>query len=171
MGRTAEDFVNDVIVSLYQGNRTWDQEKHPDFFRVICGMLKSEISNCLTSNENKETLCEAALPPSEWTNAPLDSFAHPSSSADSSLLNLEKEIEDDQWLMAFMTHIEDDRELMDVLDCKLKGIFKPAEIAQQLGIDAQKMGNLQKKWKRRMEDFQKKNKIGQKRQRGGGLHG
>lgn len=172
MGRTAEDFVNDIITKLLQGGgRDWDPVKYPDFLEVLCGMIKSKISNALKSKENKKNICEAALAAAKQTPTPMDALEHPSSSTDSPLLNQEKDKENDQWLMAFMTHIEDDADLMAVLDCKFQGIFKPADIAQRLGIDSQKMENLQKKWKRRTEDFRKKNKIGQSSNKGGKAHG
>lgn len=168
MGKTAEDFVNDIITDLYQGDgRDWDKEKHPNFLEVLCGMIKSEISNALQAKENKKTVCEAALTASKQMASPLDAIAHPTSSTDAVLLKREKDVEDDRWLMDFMSHIEDDSELMEVLDCKLNGIFKPAEIAKSLGVDEQKMENLQKRWKRRLENFQKKIGMTPKTRKGG----
>ncbi len=172
MGRTAEDFVNDIIAELFQGGgRDWDLNKYPDFLEVLCGMIKSKISNALKSKENRKNICEAALAASRQIPAPLDTLEHPSSSTDEAVLNREKDAENDKWLMSFMGHIQDDSDLMAVLDCKLQGIFKPAEIAQRLGVDSQKMENLQKKWKRRTEDFQKKNKIGPRAKKGDRAHG
>jgi len=161
-GRTAEDFVHDTIVKLYTGQRTWDPKKHPDFFIALCGMIRSEISNCRKSNENKKTYCESALPSSKWTKAPLDDFAHLTNSTDRPILELEKEIEDDNLLLAFVNHIEDDDELMGVMEGMMDGFVKPGEIATLLGISTDKMENIQKRWKRQIDKFRKANGIGQK---------
>jgi len=52
-GKSASDIVFGLFVKLLEGDRNWDQQKHPNLLVVLKGMVRSEVSNAYTRKENK----------------------------------------------------------------------------------------------------------------------
>jgi len=129
-GKTPEDFVGEVLMKVAEGERDWSKAKCP-FKDFLFGCLKSHLYNFFKSYEQKY---EAELPDIES----------------------ESEIESELKNIALQKLKEDgaDQDEIDVFECWIENINKPAEIAELLGKDVKEVYNITKRLERKMPKLQ-----------------
>lgn len=128
-GKEPIDFVGDLILKVMDGQRDWSKAKC-SFKDFLFGCLKSEIQNFFTTNKN---LYSDKLPeiPSN-----IDIVNNEEERKNVSTL-LEKEGADDDELTIF--------------EYWMDGIYKPAEIASDLGVDVKEIYIIIKRLERRIK--------------------
>lgn len=127
-GKTPEDFVGEVLMKVAEGERDWLKSK-VSFKVFLFGCLKSHLSNFFKSFEQKY---DTELPEIE---------IGAESGSESALKNI-----------AIKKLIEDgaDQDEIDVFECWIDNINKPAEIADLLGKDVKEVYNITKRLERKM---------------------
>lgn len=131
-GKQPIDFVGEVILKVMDGQRDWSKAKC-SFTEFLFGCLKSEISNFFTTNKN---IYSDELPDFPSNEEPYN-FNEKRSQV-SALLKQEG---------------ADDDELM-VFEYWMDEIYKPAEIAKDLGIDVKEVYRITKRLERHIPKIQ-----------------
>lgn len=127
-GKAPEDFVGEVLMKVAEGERDWQKAKC-SFKDFLFGCLKSHISNYLVAFELKY---ESDLP---------DIETREESNSDSELMQIAiQKLESDGA----------DQDEVDMFECWIDGINKPAEVADILGKDIQEIYNIQKRLLRKI---------------------
>ena len=129
-GKTAEDFVGEVLMKVAEGERDWSKAKC-SFKVFLFGCLKSHLSNFFKAFEQKY---DAELPDIE------------------SEAEIELELKD----IALQKLKKDgaDQDEIDVFECWIENINKPAEIAELLGKNVKEVYNITKRLERKMPKLQ-----------------
>lgn len=122
-GKAPEDFVGEVLMKVAEGERDWQKAKC-SFKVFLFGCLKSHISNYLVAFEQKY---ESDLP---------DIETREESNSDSELI---------QMAIQKLESEGADQDEVDMFECWIDGINKPAEVADLLGKDIQEIYNIQKR--------------------------
>lgn len=122
-GKAPEDFVGEVLMKVAEGERDWQKAKC-SFKVFLFGCLKSHISNYLVAFEQKY---ESDLP---------DIETREESSSDSELIQIAIQKLESEGA---------DQDEVDMFECWIDGINKPAEVADLLGKDIQEIYNIQKR--------------------------
>jgi RNA polymerase sigma factor (sigma-70 family) len=135
-GKTAQDFAEEVIMSLVDGTRKWNPSKNPTLFDQFKSSLDSHINNFI----NKSRIPEHTI------------------NEDISKIDIEepedtKELFDCCYDTLISLKASDD-ELM-VFQCQAEGITKPQSIAKDLGIDVKEVYNIQKQLRRKLPELHK----------------
>jgi DNA-directed RNA polymerase specialized sigma24 family protein len=55
-GKAIEDIVQEAIVSLYDGSRTWDPSQQPDVFEYLKSVVNSKLDHLCNSAENRRVV-------------------------------------------------------------------------------------------------------------------
>ena len=129
-GKTPEDFVGEVLMKVAEGERDWSKAKC-SFKVFLFGCLKSHLSNFFKAFEQKY---DAELPDIE-TEAEIESELK-----DIALQKLKKD--------------GADQDEIDVFECWIENINKPAEIAELLGKNVKEVYNITKRLERKMPKLQ-----------------
>jgi len=129
-GKTPADFVGEVLMKVAEGERDWQKAKC-SFKVFLFGCLKSHLSNFFKSFEQKY---DAELPDIE----------------------IEAEIESELKNIALQKLKEGgaDQDEIDVFECWIENINKPAEIAELLGKNVKEVYNITKRLERKMPKLQ-----------------
>lgn len=130
-GKEPIDFVSDVILKVMEGSRDWSKAQCT-FKEFLFGCLKSEISNFFTTNKS---IFDEELP-------------------DTSSNEQSSNIEYIRCQVSELLKQEgaDDDELT-VFEYWMDGIFKPAEIANDLGIDVKTVYKVTRRVERRLPNI------------------
>ena len=131
-GREPVDFVGDLILKVMEGKRDWNKSQCP-FDVFLFGCLKSEIYNFFIANKHIHTDQLPEIP----SIGILSNFLAEREFV-SNLLS-EKGADDDELL---------------VFESWMDGIFKPSEIASDLGIEIKSVYNIIKRLERRLPQIQ-----------------
>lgn len=131
-GKEPFDFVQDVICKSLEGKRNWDESKC-SFVEYLFGCLRSEISNYFSS---KQVYCRD-IP---------DNLSESNENIDEEILEITRVLKQEG---------ADDDEIFLFL-CWVDGIYKPAIISDDLGIDVKSIFNITKKLRRRLVKIQSK---------------
>jgi DNA-directed RNA polymerase specialized sigma24 family protein len=129
---TADDFVQEAYMRVYQGERKWDPQKNPDLIEYLKhSVIDSLISASIKSKHNK--LSEIDLERDDYTdnvNA-LDNII-----ASEIYDSIQEKIRYDEDLQLLFTCIVD------------YNIVKPKDIAKELGWEISEVNNAKKRLKR-----------------------
>ncbi len=131
-GKESVDFVGELILKIIDEKRDWNKAQC-SFEEFLFGCLKSEISNFL---DKKKSIYEddlPDLPATEWTSDIEDKRSQVSE-----LLKQEGATDDE----------------IIIFEYWMDGIFKPAEIATDLGIEVKEVYNITKRLERRLPKIQ-----------------
>ncbi len=128
-GKSPVDFVGDIILKVMEGTRNWDSSAC-SFRLFLFGCLKSDISNFFTTMKNNH------------------SNDFPELIVNETLINIEEKRKEASEL--FKKAGSDDDELT-VFEYWMDGIFKPADIAKDLGIDVKEVYVIIKRLERKRE--------------------
>ena len=131
-GREPIDFVGDLILKIIEEKRDWGKAQC-SFKEFLFGCLRSEISNFFKTNKNIYT-DELLDIPSNVQSFNIEEKRNQLSDL------LKKEGADDDELTIF--------------EYWMDGVYKPAEIASDLGIDVKEIYNITKRIERRLPKIQ-----------------
>ncbi|MBU1369132.1 MAG: hypothetical protein KJ578_07375 [Bacteroidetes bacterium] len=130
-GKTPEDFVGEVLMKVAKGERDWSKAKC-SFKDFLFSCLKSHLYNFFKSFEQKY---EAELPDIE-SRAP------------------ENELELKQIAIQKLKEDGADQDEIDVFECWIEDMNKPAEIAELLGKNVKEIYNITKRLERKIPKLQ-----------------
>lgn len=131
-GKTPEDFVGEVLMKVAEGERDWSKSKVP-FKDFLFGCLKSHLYNFFKSFEQ---VYETELP---------DIQSETESGNESELKQIAiKKLKEDGA----------DQDEIDVFECWIEDMNKPAEIAELLGKNVKAIYNITKRLERKMPKLQ-----------------
>ena len=145
-GKTADDFVQEAIASIFDGEstRNWDSAKHPDINKYLMGVISSLMSNLFTSAEMK--IITSLSPDTFGTNSPMPFYdSVPQLDGKMDLVTLIEKIQ---------TDLEDDEIAFFVFTERLDGLPN-REIASSLGIEVRDVENAQKRINRVIKKHEK----------------
>ena len=148
----AQDIVQDAVLKIHTGERSWDPATHPDLFIYLKGVIKSMISHAVLSPQNKRQILESSM--SVENETPF--LETVSSGLPSPLQNIaaqEAEKDANEFICNLIDYLHDDPPLMKIVECILDDIVKPRDIAQKLNIDINEVYNRQKRLCRAFENF------------------
>lgn len=150
-GRQGLDYVQDAILSVFEGNRRWNKET--DFIVFMKGVIRSKISHAYESKENKTTARESTL-----ANFQIDDDFEPytlDSQESTGPTPLDEAISEDaeRLMWQIMGDLEDDSLLARIFECIYDGMTKPAEIAEKLKKSVEDVNNGKKRLARRLEFY------------------
>jgi len=131
-GRSPLDFVADIILKVMEGTRNWDSAEC-SFKLFLFGCLKSDIFNFFKTLKNKHT--------NELPEFPVNG----------SSINIEEKRKQVSELLKQAG--AEDAELT-VFEYWMDGIFKPADIAKDLGIDVKEVYVIIKRLERKREKIE-----------------
>ncbi len=131
-GKTPEDFVGEVLMKVAEGERDWSKAKC-SFKDFLFGCLKSHLYNFFKSFEQ---VYEDELP---------DIESGAESGCKSELKNIAiKKLKEDGA----------DQDEIDVFECWIDNMNKPAEIADLLGKNVKEVYNITKRLERKLPELQ-----------------
>jgi len=131
-GKTPEDFVGEILMKVAEGERDWSKAKC-SFKDFLFGCLKSHLYNFFKSFEQKY---EAELPD-------IESGAESGNESELKQIAIQKLKEDGA-----------DQDEIDVFECWIEDMDKPAEIAELLGKNVKEVYNITKRLERKMPKLQ-----------------
>lgn len=131
-GKTTEDFVGEVLMKVAEGERDWSKAKC-SFKDFLFGCLKSHLSNFFKSFEQ---VYEDELPEIE---------SRAESGSESKLKNI---------TIKKLKENGADQDEIDVFECWIDNMNKPAEIADLLGKNVKEVYNITKRLERKMPKLQ-----------------
>jgi hypothetical protein len=135
-GKTAQNFAEEVLMSLVNGTRKWNISKNPTLFDQFKSSLDSHINNFI----NKLRITEHTI------------------NEDISEIDLEEPADTkelfDCCYEILITLKASDNELM-VFQSQAEGITKPLEIAKDLGINVKEVYNIQKQLRKKLPELHK----------------
>jgi DNA-directed RNA polymerase specialized sigma24 family protein len=126
-GRSPVDFVGDLILKVMEGERDWAKAEC-SFREFLFGCLRSDISNFFTTLKHKHT--------NDFPEIPVEKIS----------MNVDEKRNKISEL--FRQEGADDDELK-VFEYWMDGIFKPAEIADDLGVPVKKIYTIIKRLERK----------------------
>lgn len=141
-GREPPDMAREAVRLVFEGERKWNPDTHPDLLRYLTGVVSSLISNLITGADHTRRVTGTAeglfdLDTFEDT-APLNPLA--SAESDECVEELraivDGQTEDDEKLASIAMGLEDE--------------MRPAEIAEFLSIDVKEVYVLTRKLRRRL---------------------
>lgn len=127
-GKTPEDFVGEILMKVAEGERDWSKAKC-SFKDFLFGCLKSHLYNFFQTFEQKY---EAEL-------NEIESRSVSENESESKNIAIQKLKEDGA-----------DQDEIDVFECWIEDIDKPAEIAELLGKNVKEIYNITKRLERKM---------------------
>jgi DNA-directed RNA polymerase specialized sigma24 family protein len=131
-GRSPVDFVGDIILKVMEGTRNWDSAEC-SFKLFLFGCLKSDISNFFKTLKNKHT--------NELPEIPVNGNS----------INIEEKRKQVSELLK-QAGADDDE--LTVFEYWMDGIFKPADIAKDLGVDVKEVYVIIKRLERKREKIE-----------------
>lgn len=131
-GKEPIDFVGDVILKVMEEKRNWSKAQC-SFKEFLFGCLKSEITNFFTTNKNIYADELPDIPSNE------QSFNVEEKRNQVSELLKQEGADDDE---------------LTVFEYWMDGVFKPSEIAKDLGIEVKAVYNITKRLERRLAKIQ-----------------
>jgi len=137
-GKTAEDFAEEVLEKLLTGERSWNKRLHPNFFSQVKSSIDSHINNYINSTKKTKEF-------------PINEEITKSFSENTFDL---KELYD--YSIVILESLEATDEEIILFNCQVDGITKPREIAEELGITANEVYNIQKRLNRKLPELQHK---------------
>ena len=131
-GKTPEDFVGEVLMKVVEGDRDWSKSKVP-FKEFLFGCLKSHLYNFFKSFEQ---VYETELPNTQCGTESA----------------IESELE--QIAIKILKREGADQDEIDVFECWIEELNKPAEIAELLGKSVKVIYKITKRLERKMPKLQ-----------------
>jgi DNA-directed RNA polymerase specialized sigma24 family protein len=136
-GRTVEDVVSVAMASLFGGSRKWDPVKEPDPWNHVKSVISSELSNLVTSLENRRT-----------TRGVDDELVANTETPREALLRKEEQAARRQRAYSLLIEqIGDDDQLVKLHDLIVtEDLHKPQELALRMNITVTEANNLKKRF-------------------------
>lgn len=162
-GLMAQDIVQEAIVSLFEEKRIWNRTKYPDLYWYLKSVIDSKVSHLYKLKEYKLTQpfpttregqeVEELLDKTDSADDNAAYLAQTILNPNETLLEKEKKENDEAIINAFFEAIKGNIVLERVASLIMDGYTKPSEIAEQMGIEAKEVYNLQKRFRRKCEEF------------------
>jgi len=159
-GETVDSIVSKALEKVFSGDREWNPEQAPDIKRYLMGVVDS-LLNQLAENKDNTLLTVTPKPDSAdavaWESGsserdPTTDWMVPARpSPETVMLEKERIRLEDRALGLLIDECSDDQTLLKVLEAKMDGHDKPAEIAKVVGISIQEMYNATKRLDRKLE--------------------
>ncbi len=153
-GGDAEDYVHKAIESVVDpaSKRKWDLEKQPDLERHLMSVLDSMISNASRLAANRDTRRQFVSGPT--LEEPIDRIAdapHPCRNAGAEIQHAEIVALEKDVLDQLRKNVAQDPELAKLLDAYEAGIVKNQEIEELYDLSAERVSELKRKMRQRIE--------------------
>ena len=145
-GIQPDDIVHEVYEKVLAGTRKWEPAKQPDLFEYLRDQVDSEISNLVTSSDNKRVRAEGNLRPGVLEKVDEES-------PEEILLDKERKRESDEFVLGFMEFLEGQPELQQIVEAIVGGVEKRAELATHLHTTVEQIDSCKKRLKRRLEEY------------------
>ena len=162
-GLTPEDMVMEAINKMFEGKRKWNPSKNPDLYSYLKSVVDSDISHIYETKEygltqpfpetEERQEVEELLDRADPTSDHAIYLTPPVLNPEETLLEKEKIKGDEATVDLFFEAIKGDKKLEDLASLIMEGYTKPAEIAEQMGIDVKEVNNLQKRFRRKSKEF------------------
>ncbi|HZW40278.1 MAG TPA: hypothetical protein VFF33_13350 [Ignavibacteriaceae bacterium] len=142
-GKTAEDFVQDTIFKIINGDRDWDTCCNQNFVAILKSHIKSIIYAAFTKKEYRfTTAIIKGNDDEEVKSSDLTEIMDTN-------INILSNIEHQEELTKIHNAIKSDKELQDLVTCFELGIYKRKEISEFLGISVDEVTNCLKRLHRK----------------------
>ncbi|HIG73790.1 MAG TPA: hypothetical protein EYQ24_04190 [Bacteroidetes bacterium] len=141
-GHEPTDVADEAVRLVYEGERKWDPNAHPDLLRYLSGVVSSLVSNLITGADHTWRVDGADGEPSD-----LDEFE--GTVAPSPLASTESD-ECVEVLRAIVDQETEGDEGLATVAMGLEDEMRPAEIADMLSIDVKEAYLLIRKLRRRL---------------------
>jgi hypothetical protein len=159
-GETVDSIVSKALEKLFSGDREWHPKQDPDIKRYLMGVVDSLLNHLAESKDN--TLLTRTPEPDSadapaWESGsserdPATDWLVPARhSPETEMLEEERTRLENRALELLIDECSDDQLLLKVLEAKMDGHDKPAEIAKAVGISIQEMYNATKRLDRKLE--------------------
>jgi DNA-directed RNA polymerase specialized sigma24 family protein len=142
MSQSAQDLVQEAVLRVVRGSRTWDPVRVPDLDFFLGGVMRSIVSDINKSPERLGTSLDSKIERTEW-----DASNDASYDAETSMIS---EQEANSRIDAILSVAADDPILSKVVEAFLSGCGKAADVAQQTGLPATEVYVALKKLRRRL---------------------
>ncbi len=161
-GLTADGIALQAIEKVFDEERRWDPQKDPDLMKYLKSTVNSLISKLYKSKEYQITeRFEEGEDGEDLIPLPADSdsphsvaiLGQPIANPEQILLKKEEEQQAKEMTDKFLESLEDDEELGEIVLCLLEDITKPADIAQELGVEVEEIYTRRKRLIRRYGEF------------------
>lgn len=149
-GKTAEDFVQETLLKLLDGDRELYENSEYDFISSLRGHIKSVISSTFRRKEHQVTT-NTLEPVDNNNDDDQETEIEDGSLSNLTLIELQESIE------SVYRYVGNDDELKDLIMCYEGGIYKRKEIADFLEISPDDVTNRVKRLHRKMEPLKKNN--------------
>ena len=141
-GHRPSDIAHNAVQLVFEGERHWDPDAHPDLLRYLKGVVSSLVSNLITGADHVRRADEASDEPLDLdgyqgivTPSPL-ATTESAACVEELRAIVDRETAGDDGLAAVAMGFEDG--------------MRPAEIAELLSIDVQEVYGLTRKLRRRL---------------------
>lgn len=165
-GKEAKDLVMEAIRKVFEGDRSWTPEDHPDIFLFLKAVIDSDISHLVEGWENRHLFREATLSGKDKREGErpgfLDTVSCPNPGPEVALLNKEMERFSEKFFWGFYEELDGSPNLQKMLECISEGFFKRTDISEKMGIPVKEFDNIKKQIQRRLKSFQEKETGGKK---------
>jgi RNA polymerase sigma factor (sigma-70 family) len=147
-GLDKKAFIQEAIKRILEGDRTWNPEKVS-----LEGFLFGTIRSIISAEAKKyyRKLRHETSTDSEESDSPIASLESNSPSADADSANRELTAIRQKTISALFEEIEDDEELTLVLISLSEGTEKTCAISDETGISPERVSELKRKLKTRLE--------------------
>lgn len=159
-GETVDSIVSQALEKVFSGDREWDPKQDPDIKRYLMGVVDSLLNHLA---ESKDNALLTPTPKPDSADAPAwergssqrdpttDWLVPARHSPETVMLEKERTRLENRALELLIDECSDDQLLLKVLEAKMDGHDKPAEIAKAVGISIQEMYNATKRLDRKLE--------------------
>ena len=157
-GKTPLDIVQEAIAKVFNGTRQWNPDEI-DLLNYLKTVVDSLVNHLVESKNHKilQRLPETENGVSLEEVLPLDASSLSSRPKTPEEILLEQEREEQVW-SEIIDAADGDVELEILVDSIMEGNSKPAEMAEEKGIDVQRIYQLRRKLRRRMRARKKQDR-------------
>lgn len=143
MGASVESVVQESIKKLLDGTRQWNPDQ-VDLLGFLMGVVKSEISHLAALKDNQ-------LTDKAHSTDNLDNRGDEELNPEERLIKKEEERLIAEVYQKLIGQAEKNSDYETIALCIMSGITKPADIAEQSGIEINKVYRLKRTWQKDFE--------------------
>ena len=160
-GVQAEDLAMSAIEAVLigdpdQGGRSWDSQKDPDLTKFLRDIIDSKASHLVERAENvheREPQPSDGESVSDFLDRKRDHRTLPEEAVQ---VSADDETENQRLFFALLDEVKGDPLLPKILECQWDGIWRRAEVAAKLGVDANAITQAKKRLDRILPKFLEK---------------
>lgn len=150
-GESPLDIASQAITDTLIQERPWNKEKYSNIEQHLRWVVNSMVSNLADSKESKTTKTFSGMIPAGVSNEDADEWlAHAEDMRDFRKISDLNEDEAKEFVNSVFDEICGDEDLERILECSLSGLA-PNEIQKKLNIPIERVYQLCRKLKRKME--------------------